>query len=331
MNTEGIPMKNVAMHQLAQRLAAVIFILSLASSAFAQGSPTPNSTPEGRFVVVNGAKLWYEIEGKGEPLLLIAGGPGASHSYLYPYFSVLADSYRVIYFDAFGRGKSDRAKSPSEYTFERDVEDIEGIRKELNLGKINVLGHSYGGMVAQAYALKYPNSVKGLILANTGFSAEMWQANNDNCNNEIRNQYPEVWERIQTLRAQGLHSSVKEHQDAYAEIPPSLYYFYNGSNADNFKPEMNADLYYSMVGDDADFLVGGDIAKIDFRTQLRNLRMPVLILASRFDRVCFPRFSTQFKQYAPQAEFVMFEKSGHLPFIEEPDRMFKVVREFLSK
>ena len=73
--------------------------------------------PHGDYVKVNGAKIWYESEGSGEPLLLIAGGPGFSHSYFHPYFSTLANSFRVIYFDAFGRGKSDRAKNPVEYTF----------------------------------------------------------------------------------------------------------------------------------------------------------------------------------------------------------------------
>jgi proline iminopeptidase len=322
-------------NQLAQRAAssfsAAILVLLAAFSVYAQESLGSNTNPRGSFVTVNGAKLWYEIEGRGEPLLLIAGGPGASHSYFHPYFSVLAASYEVIYFDAFGRGKSDRAKSPEEYTFARDVEDIEGVRTALNLGKINVFGHSYGGLVAQAYALKYPDSIKRLILANTLFNAEMWQANNDNCNYEIRNQYPEVWETLQGLRAQGLHSSAKGHQDAYSKIPLGLFYFYDASKADSVKPEINADVYYSIVGDDADFLVGGDISRLDFRTQLKNLRMPILVIAGRFDRVSLPKFTIQFKQYAPQAEFVMFEKTGHFPFVEDPEKTFDVLRKFLSK
>jgi proline iminopeptidase len=88
---------------------------------------------------------------------------------------------------------------------------------------------------------------------------------------------------------------------------------------------------YSIAGDDGDFLTGGDIVKLDFRSQLKNLKMPILILAGRFDRAAIPRFSIQFKQYVPQAEFVMFEKSGHLPFIEEPNTTFEVLRKFLSK
>ena len=288
--------------------------------------------PPGAYVEVNGAKLWYESEGTGEPLLLIAGGPGAAH-YFHPFFSVLANSYRVICFDSFGRGKSDRARSLREYRFDRDVEDIEGLRRALGLGKISVLGHSYGGMVAQAYALKYPGAVSKLILADTFYSGEMWQqANNDNAKHEIRNQFPEIWAKVQELRNMGMHSSAKEHQEAY-DVPQGLLYFHDASVAEHLPKDLiqtNPDVYYTIVGDDGDFLIGGDIAKLDFRMQLGDLRMPVLVVNGRYDRISVPRFSLKFKQYAPQAEVVMFEHSGHLPFIEETDAFFAALRTFLG-
>ena len=207
-----------------------IFLLKVCLILFFFGSSTQTASqevkhPKGDYAVVNGAKIWYEIEGNGKPLLLIPGGPGNAH-YFHPWFSQLADSVKVICFDAFGRGKSDRAKSPGEYTFSRDVEEIEGLRKALGFEKISVLGHSYGGLVAQAYALKYPNSVDKLILSNTLYDAEMWQANNDNCNNEIKNQYPEIWDSLMTLRAAGQHSSSKECQELYGRLPAGLFYFY---------------------------------------------------------------------------------------------------------
>ena len=114
-------------------------------------------------------------------------------------------------------------------------------------------------------------------------------------------------------------------------MPEGLSGFYDASKADQLKDEFNPNVYFSVAGDDADFLISGDLARLDFRTQLKNLKMPVLILAGRFDRLCFPRFSFQFKKYASQAEFVMFEKAGHNPFIECPDQMFDVLRKFLSK
>jgi proline iminopeptidase len=306
-------------------------VLSVAISSNAQTTPQTLKHPPGDYLVVNGAKLWYESEGKGEPLILIAGGPGYSHSYFHPFFSTLTDSYRVIYFDAFGCGKSDRAKSPKEYSFDRDVENVEGIRKALKLDKVIVLGHSYGGLVAQAYAVKYPASVKKLILSDSPYNAELWQVGNDYINELVRNQFPEIWEKVQQLRAQGLHSSAKEHQAAYWNFPLTLIFYYNPASLGKQVLEFNPDVYYQLAGDDADFLIGGDITKLDFRTALKNLQMPILILTGRFDKTLPPRFMLDYKRFAPKAEFIMFEQSGHDPFVEEATKYFEAVKAFLSR
>jgi len=288
--------------------------------------------PDGNYALINGAKIWYETEGEGEPLLIIPGGPGNSHTYFHPWFSELAKNYRVIYLDAFGRGKSNRAEDPAEYTFERDVEDIELLRQTLKFNKWNVFGHSYGGMVAQAYALKYPESVNKVILSNSFYSGEMWQTNNNSCNYELKNQLPEVWEKVKKLRDKGFVSSSPEHQEAYA-LPSSLLYYYDGTNASKERRDsliINTEVYYTLVGFDGDFIIGGDVSKLDFRQDLQNLNMPVLIIEGRYDRVAIPKWSVKFKEYAPQAEFVMFEKSGHAPYIEETEKFFNLLNKFLS-
>lgn len=291
--------------------------------------------PEGKYVTVNGARLWIETEGKGDALFLISGGPGGAHVGMH-YFTPLKDTCMLVYIDNFGRGKSDTAKTPQDYSINRDVEDIEGIRIALKLDKINLLGHSYGSIVAQLYALKYQQHVKHLIIANGFFSGEMWQANDDNSNHEIKTNYPEVWERVMKLRAEGQHSSHPEHNAVYGDVPYGFLYAYN---PENFKASLdpsypnrfNNALYYQLVGDDGDFIIGGDVAKFDCRMQLKNLKMPVLIVAGRYDRVSVPAFAVQYKKYCPQGQFVMFEKSGHNPQVEEPDKYFKIIREFLSK
>jgi pimeloyl-ACP methyl ester carboxylesterase len=124
-----------------------------------------------------------------------------------------------------------------------------------------------------------------LVLADTLYSAEMWQkGNNETTTVEVENQLPELWTEIQQLRAKGL----------------------------------NNDVYCQIAGRDADFTLGGDMASIDFRSKLRDIRAPTLVLAGRFDRVAIPRYAVQFKTLMPRAEFVMFEQSGHMPFAEEP-------------
>ena len=206
---------------LAAMLLCVASLTVLVSSPSAQDRiPLKLVThPTGTYAQVNGAKLWYESEGQGEPLVLVPGGPGDAHDIYHPFFSRLADSNRVIYFDAFGVGKSDRAPSPKEYSFQRDVEDLEGLRKALGLAQMNLFGHSFGGMVAQAYALKYPQFVKRLILMDTFYSGKMWQANKPQCQPEIQNQYPEVWRALQELRREGSRSNTPDHQTIYDQVP----------------------------------------------------------------------------------------------------------------
>lgn len=210
---------------------------------------------------------------------------------------------------------------------------MEGLRKALGLGKINLLGHSYGGIVAQAYALRFPDSLRRLILVDTLFSSEMWQANNDNSNAELRNQFPETWEKIQQVRAQGFNTCSKKYQDAN-DVSPAFLMFYNASNFDKIVSgggSVNNDVYCAITGEDADFLVSGDMGKFDYRLDLKKLTMPLLILVGRYDRVAFPRWTIQYKRYAPQAQFVIFEKSGHFPFIEETDETVRLLREFLHR
>ena len=86
-----------------------------------------------------------------------------------------------------------------------------------------------------------------------------------------------------------------------------------------------------MVGKDGDFIVGNDIGNFDFRRQLKNLKMPILIIGGRYDRVAVPSQMIKYKDYCPQAKYVMFEQSGHNPQVEEPTKEFILIREFLSK
>jgi proline iminopeptidase len=295
----------------------------------------PDSEKDGKYVTVNGAKLWVVTVGKGDPMILIAGGPGGAHPGLRR-FDSLANHYMLIYFDAFGRGKSDTAKDLKEYTLERDIDDIEGLRTALKLDKINVLGHSYGGLVAQGYAIKYGEHLKHLVLANTFHSYIMWQENDDNSNHEIRTNYPEVWDSLMRIRERGYVSSDQLHQDIYGKVPYGFLYAYNPENfrlrgSKPYPNSMNTRLYYQMVGKDGDFIVGNDIGNFDYRTQLKNLKMPVLIYGGRYDRVAVPWLMVKFKEYCPQARFVMFERSGHNPQVEQPLELFTLLNDFLSK
>jgi len=303
------------------------------NSLFSQSFP--NSQTDGKFYIVNGAKIWTVSFGIGDPLFLISGGPGSAHIGLRSFDSLYSSS-TLVYYDGFGRGKSDTAKDVKEYSLKRDINDLEQLRKLMNFRKINILGHSYGSVVAQGYAIQYPNNVSHIILSAPFHSNAMWQESDDNYNREIKTNYPEVWDTLMTIRKQGFQSSDSLHQAIYGRMPYGFLYAYNPNNFINrgsiqYPNKRNSKLYYQMVGKDGDFIVGSDIGNFDYRNDLKNLKMPILILAGRFDRVAVPWMMVKYKEYCPQAEFVMFEKSGHNPQVEEPAKTFEHIRTFLSK
>jgi proline iminopeptidase len=186
-------------------------------------------------------------------------------------------------------------------------------------------------MVAQAYAVKYPHRLRNLILCDAPYNAEAWQISNDVINDAIQNQFPEVWAQLQQLRRRGFHGSSKEHQELYGRIPPTLFMFYHPANPAKPVFEVNTDVLYQIAGDDAEFLVGGDVVRLDFRTALSKLHIPVLVLAGRFDRAIPPRLALEYKHFLPDAKLVIFEESGHAPFVEETSRFVEAVTMFLRK
>ena len=129
------------------------------------------SVEEG-FVDAHGVLIYFKAFGKGEPLVILHGGPGASHDYFLPYLLPLARKNRLIFIDERGSGRSQKLENTSAYTIENMVEDVEIVRQVLELGKISLMGHSCGGVIAQAFALKYQENLSHLILCSTFHSTK---------------------------------------------------------------------------------------------------------------------------------------------------------------
>src|SRR5687767_4673047 len=114
---------------------------------------------------INGTELFVAIHGKGEPVVVLHGGPGLNHSYFRPHLRPLEENFKVVYYDQRASGKS-RIPSPDSISIKLFTEDLEALRKELKLNKINLLAHSWGAVLAVHYALAYPGSINKIILSN---------------------------------------------------------------------------------------------------------------------------------------------------------------------
>lgn len=300
----------------------------------AQVDPDIYDKFEGEKIQINGYSIYLEVKGEGDPIFFLPGGPGNSHDYMQGNFGQYHKTHKVVFFDWLGRGLSDDAKEVSEYSVEADVEMMEAIRIHLGLDKISLVGHSYGTVPAQAYAIKYPNQVAKMVLINGFHSGAMWQANCDSYNHYAKTHFPERWTQVDSLRALGYLSTDKPLQEVYAGFPTKYVYYHNTKLQQN-KPKEKVrgwapDVYAQIIGPDGDFDVSGSMINQDFRRQLKDVSAETLVIAGRYDGVSTPEFAVQYKAFMPQATFVMFEQSGHNPYLEEPEKFYALMDEFFG-
>jgi len=283
-------------------------------------------------------KIYYEKSGAGEPLFLIAGGPGDSHSYFKSYFDSLEKIFTVIYYDARGRGRSGRTSLPGLYTVDKDVEDLENLRLKLGYDKIHVFGHSYGGMVAARYATHYPSHLSRLVLCNTFHSAGGWQNNIDNCNRHIQESFPEAWKQLMSMR-RSQKSSTSEWRRVYDPCIETLYWYSvakmkkHQKHYEEIRTEYDAfadTVYYAIIGNDPDFEVSGAMKELDLRDDLKKINTPTLVLGGRGDKIATAKQAAEIQELIPNSKLHIFEESGHLPFIEENKAFVRLVSKFLK-
>ena len=289
------------------------------------------------YVDAHGEMIYYQIIGFGPPLMIVHGGPGASHDYFLPYLLPLARQNTLVFIDERGSGRSQKLEDPKGYTVENMVEDVETVRRELSLGKISLLGHSYGGVLAQAYALKYPGDLTHLILASTFAStSEM---------NQVfvkvkQNMSPEVRDHINRLEAQGLFGQGKswEHDRYTTDYMNAAWgdgyfpYLYQRHPDPNYDPVAQGvtswDLYREMWGSHGEFVIDGNLKSVEYLDRLSTIKVPTLIIAGDHDE-CDPLLSREMNSKIAGSKLVILPQSGHMTFVDQPIQFIQAVEEFL--
>jgi proline iminopeptidase len=290
------------------------------------------------FVDANGVLIYYVTFGKGEPLVILHGGPGASHDYFLPYLLPLAKKNKLVFIDERGCGRSQKLDSASGYTVENMVEDVEAVRRTLDLGRINLLGHSYGGVLAQAYALKYQQNLARLILCSTFHSTAKMNEVFDTIKARM---VPELRQRIEKMEKEGLYGHGKDYEknrytDEYMIAAWGEGYFpylYQRNPDPNYDPVGNGvmswDVYREMWGSDGEFIIDGNLKSVEYTDRLSTLTVPTLITAGDNDE-CSPSLSREMQQKISGSKLVIFPKSGHMTFVDQPSLFMAAVDGFLN-
>ena len=290
-----------------------------------------------RFVDAHGVLIYTMTLGAGDPLVVLHGGPGASHDYLLPYLLPLARHNRVVFIDERGSGRSERLEDPTGYTVENMVEDVEAVRQGLGLGRINLLGHSYGGVLAQAYALRHQEHLSHLVLCSTFSSTRALNAVFDRMKAAMA---PALRKRIDSLEAAGLYGHGRDFEkNRY----PNEYmvaawgegyfpYLYRRHPDPNYDPVAGGntswELYREMWGSHGEFVVDGNLASVEYDDRLSSLRVPTLITVGDHDE-CDPSLARDMQSHIAGSKLVVLPESGHMTFVDQPGRYIAAVDSFL--
>ncbi|SCB33478.1 proline iminopeptidase-family hydrolase [Rhizobium lusitanum] len=280
-------------------------------------------------VEVDGHKvIAYSFGSGAETVFCLNGGPGLPCDYLREAHSCLVDKgYRVVAFDQLGTGASDRPTDPALWTIGRYVEESETVRKALGLGKVHMLGHSWGGWLAIDYALTYPENLRTLILEDTVADMPHLISELERLRAALG---PETVAMMQKHEAQGTY----DHPEYMAAV--TILNYRHVCRLQEWPAPVRRSLddwnmgpYTTMQGPN-EFLYIGNLKDWNRIPDLPRMTVPTLITVGEHDELT-PACALRMKLAIPNAELKVFTSASHMPFYENPGDYYPALLDFLAR
>jgi proline iminopeptidase len=277
---------------------------------------------------VSGHEVVTYSYGAGEEVLfLLNGGPGLPCNYLRdPMLRMVEAGYRVVTYDQLGCGASDKPKDKALWTITRYVEEVETVRKALGLGRVHLLGHSWGGWLGIEYALTHLGALRTLTLSNTCADMPHLIGELDRLRDALG---PETVAMMQRHEAEGS----LEHPEYKAAI--TLLSYRHVLRLDEWPASVkaslddwNMDVYGTMQGPN-EFLYVGNLKDWNRIPDMGGIAVPTLVLVGHHDELP-PSCAMRMQAALPDAELHVFRNSSHMPLYEEPEAYFGALTRFLA-
>ncbi|MEL6673188.1 MAG: alpha/beta fold hydrolase [Bacteroidota bacterium] len=292
-----------------------------------QQTPAPAVSPSEQhgLMKVGDTELFVRVKGSGEPLIVLHGGPGMEHGYLYPQMSSLGDSLQVIFFDQRNCGRSPVETDSSRMNMAQFVADISVLADSLGLDKFHLMGHSWGGLLAMWYARSHPERLSSLILVNS-LAADTSYI------------YPSMVRQMERFTdADQLTMERLTRSEAFQNREPqAVEAAFRFSFAASFYERKFLDSLALFIPEDQKarqpqwpYLVP-DLTGYDLYEDLAALELPVLILHGQQDATPFEAHE-KLASMMPQAELRLIPQAGHFVFIEQEETFEQYIRDFMLR
>jgi L-proline amide hydrolase len=287
-------------------------------------------------------KTWYRITGdlssSTTPLVVLHGGPGCTHHYvlriaeLAQRDGVPGPGRPVIHYDQVGSGRSTRLKDePQEFwTVQLFLDQLDSLLADLGIADdYDLLGQSWGGMLAAEHAVRQPAGLRRLVIADSPASMETWVK----AANELRAELPDDVQKTLTEHEQAGTIDSPEYLAA-----SEVFYARHVCRVQPMPPEVQAtfDLLaedptvYRAMNGPTEFHVTGSLRHWSIVDRLSDINVPTLVISGRYDEAT-PEVVAPYVDNIPDSRWVLFEESSHMPHVEEPDRYMEVVDSFLNE
>jgi len=287
----------------------------------------PGSTEAQRaegMLSLEGARLYYEVVGTGDPVIVVHGGPGLDHAYLQPGLDALGALSTIVYYDQRGTGRSDGDLTEESINLDTFVEDIDALRQTLGYDRVTVLGHSFGALIALEYAFRFPESLRALILMNPVEPGSRYR--DQTAERQESKSLPEDREEMEALRQSEAFSA----RDAATLSQVYRVAFRQVLRDREQIDQLDLDLSTATArnGQDVGALLGASFGVVDWWDRLGAIEMPTLVLHGRYDAPPID-MSRELAEAFPLGTFEVLD-SGHFPYVEDRSGLFSAVAAFLA-
>jgi proline iminopeptidase len=299
----------------------------LAAAAVVPAAAAAAPAEAGHTFQAGGVTLYVEVlgTGGGVPLVVVNGGPGFDHTYEHATvpgttsaWEVLAKGRRVVFYDQRGNGRSGALAAGQSCTLADQIADLDAVRAHLGADKIDLLGHSWGGYLVMAYGARHPERIRHLVIVDS--AAPKWS----DTLFLFKDIFPEGQERSDSFTFADALGDAAAGQAALREYFHWL--FYSPEKRDAFVAQVSVGVYSKAINEALDH----DVQRFDLNPEIRKFKFPTLVVTGRYDINVAPSVAYKIHKAIPGSQFVVFERSGHLPFYEEPEAFVRALEAFLG-